>query len=64
MKNETEKAIFKLNGGNGALLCNKCRAIIKTGSNFTELEWAASKGLTHLAPQFCDKCKKQQTKKK
>jgi len=52
------KAIFKLNSGNGALLCSKCRVIIKTGKDFTDLEWDAVKGIKHIPPQFCDKCKK------
>lgn len=52
------KAIFKLNSGNGALLCSKCRVIIKTGKYFTDLEWDAAKGIKKLPAQYCEKCKK------
>ena len=52
-----ERAIFKYNGGNGALLCSKCRVIIKTGVDFTEEEKKAIKGEIELPPQFCEKCK-------
>jgi hypothetical protein len=51
------KAIFKLNSGEGALLCNKCSIIIKTGKDFTHLEWAAMKGIKKMPAQYCDKCK-------
>lgn len=51
------KAIYKFNGGNGALLCSKCSVIIKTGVNFTEDDWKASKGEKYMPPQYCDKCK-------
>lgn len=51
-------AIFKYNGGQGALLCSKCRVIIKTGVNFTEEEKRAIKGEIKLPPQYCEKCKK------
>jgi hypothetical protein len=54
-----KKAIFKLNGGNGALLCSQCHVIIKTGSSFTDKEWAAVKGIVKLPPQFCEKCQRQ-----
>ena len=52
-----EKAIFKYNGGLGALLCSKCRVIIKTGKDFTEEEIKAIKGKVDMPPQYCDKCK-------
>jgi hypothetical protein len=32
------KAIFKMNNGLGAILCSKCRVIIKTGKDFTNEE--------------------------
>jgi hypothetical protein len=51
-----EKAIFKFNGGLGALLCSKCRTIIKTGSQMTDQEKNAMKGLELLPPAFCSKC--------
>lgn len=52
-----EKAIVKFNGSKLALLCNKCRTIIKTGKDFTkeELDFVFEKG--KLSPQYCEKCK-------
>jgi hypothetical protein len=52
-----DKADFKYNGGAGALLCAKCRVIIKTGKNYTDEEKLASKGKIKMPPQYCDKCK-------
>ncbi len=54
MKN---KAIFKFNNGNLALLCSKCSIIIKTGFEFTKEERKACDGKKYLKPQYCDKCK-------
>ena len=51
------KAIFKFNGGLGALLCSKCRVIIKTGKDFTEDEKKAMKGEINLPSQYCKNCK-------
>lgn len=50
------KAIFKYNSGNGAILCNKCYTIIKTLSDFTDLELKAMKGEISLSAMYCDKC--------
>jgi hypothetical protein len=52
-----DKAIFKFNGGNGALLCSKCNVIIKTGKDFTEEEKKALRGEKKLPAKYCDKCK-------
>lgn len=52
-----EKAFFAYNGGLGALICSKCRVIIKIGKDFTEEENKAIKGHIKLPPQYCDKCK-------
>lgn len=52
-----ETAIFKFNGGLGALLCSKCRVIIKTGKDFTEEEKQAIKGKIYYPPQYCENCK-------
>ena len=52
-----KKAIFKFNGGNGALLCSKCKVIIKTGKDFTEQEIKAIRGEIKLDSQYCNKCK-------
>jgi len=51
------KAVFKFNGGQGALLCSRCLVIIKIGLDFTEEEIKALKGDIYLKPQYCDKCK-------
>lgn len=51
------KAIFKFNNGNGALLCNCCSGIIKTGVDFSEYERDAMLGDKELVPQFCKDCK-------
>jgi len=55
-KTMDEKAIFKFNNGNGALLCSKCRVIIKTGRDFDDLELKAIKGEVKLPPQYCKQC--------
>jgi len=55
-KTMDEKAIFKFNNGNGALLCSKCRVIIKTGRDFTEEEIKAIKGKLDMPPQYCKQC--------
>lgn len=51
------KAIFKFNGGKGALLCSNCSVIVKTGKDFTEQEWAALRGEGHVDSVYCNKCK-------
>jgi hypothetical protein len=56
MKN---KAIFKFNNGNGALLCSKCFVIIKVGKDFNEKERLALKGEIKLKAQYCKKCLKE-----
>jgi|688.fasta_scaffold00087_102 hypothetical protein len=53
---EKKKAIFKFNGGKGALLCSKCSKIIKTGSTMTEEEILAMKGKASLEAQYCEDC--------
>jgi len=52
-----DKAIFKFNGGLGALLCSGCSVIIRTGSSFTDDERKAMRGEIDLEPCYCDKCK-------
>ena len=54
-----KKALFKFNGGLGALLCSKCSVIIKTGREFTEEESRAIRGELTLPAQYCNKCKKE-----
>lgn len=50
------KAIFKYNGGLGALLCSKCRVIIKTGKYFTDDEWKSIRGELDMPAQYCETC--------
>jgi hypothetical protein len=52
-----ERAIFKYNGGLGALLCSSCRVIMKIGSSFTDEEIMAIKGKLDMPPQYCKQCK-------
>ncbi len=55
---EEPKAIVKFNGGKGALLCSKCSAIVKVGSEFNEEESKYIKGeIDYLPPQYCNKCR-------
>lgn len=49
---EKVKPIIKFNGGIGAILCNKCRVIIKDRLTKEEFE-----GKTDLL--YCEKCKKE-----
>lgn len=51
------KAIFKFNGGRGALLCSNCSVIVKTGKDFTEQEWAALRGEGDVESVYCENCK-------
>jgi len=53
MKKTGYKPIIKYNNGSGAILCNKCRIIIK--SNLTKDEF---NGKTQLL--FCSKCGKEE----
>lgn len=58
------EAIFKYNGGLGALLCSSCRVIIKTGKDFTPDEIKAIKGQGPMPPaQYCSKCKTKHNEK-
>jgi ferredoxin len=57
-----EKAIIKFNGGNLALLCSNCRAIIKTGKEFTPEEMNFALKDRHLDPQYCAQCVIKDTK--
>lgn len=51
-----EKALFKYNGGRGALICSGCKVILKTGDQFTDEEIEAIKGHAIMEPQYCLKC--------
>ncbi len=51
------KAIFKFNNGNGALLCSGCHCIIKVGFQYTKEEIKASTGEIELPEQYCEACK-------
>jgi hypothetical protein len=52
------KAVFKWNNSNLALLCSKCSVIIKVGYEFTEEEHLACMRNKYLKPQYCEKCLK------
>ena len=53
-----ERAIIKFNNGQGALLCSKCRKILKTGSEFNTQEREYARGdLNYLPPLYCESCK-------
>lgn len=58
-ENDTEenKAMFKFNNGNGALLCSSCGKIIKTGREFNEAEANAFDNRGSLPAQYCNSCK-------
>ena len=43
-----ERAIFKFNGGRGALLCNRCRVIVAAGNEHEDVE------------HYCDGCRAQE----
>jgi hypothetical protein len=48
---EKLKRIKKFNNGNGAILCNGCRVIVKEGwNNITKEDWESEE------PVFCEKC--------
>jgi hypothetical protein len=57
------KAQFKFNSGNLALLCSNCSVIIKTGKDFTRDEMMACDGIKYLKPQYCTKCIEKYDKK-
>jgi hypothetical protein len=45
--------IKKFNGGEGAILCNRCRVIIKEGwTQITKEDWASDE------PIYCEDCLK------
>ena len=57
-----QKAIFKWNSGNLALLCSKCSKIIKEGKGFTEEEKKACQGKAgfYILQQYCEQCKEKE----
>ena len=57
IKKPMKQAIFKFNSSLGALLCSKCRTIIKIGQEFTPDEVKAIKGEIVIPAQYCNKCK-------
>lgn len=52
----TDIAILKFNGGMGAVLCSKCWATIREGSEMTEEDNVAMKGEGVLEAQYCEIC--------
>lgn len=62
--NMKNKAKFKFNNGNLALLCSKCSKIIKEGFQFTEEEKKACQGKKYMPPQYCEKCEEEKNDEK
>ena len=60
MKN---KAIFKWNNGDLALLCSGCNKIIKEGKDFTEGEMLVCMGKAYAPKQYCNSCIEELIKK-
>lgn len=50
------KAIFKFNGGIGAVLCSKCNVVIRSGGSMTEEDWEGVRGEITTPPQYCQEC--------
>lgn len=57
-KEKKPRAIFKFNGGKGALLCSKCQIIIRSGKELTIADWYAMRVEKIMLPQYCNECKK------
>lgn len=58
LKLRDNKAIWKINSVNGALLCSNCRSIIKTIADMTKEQFELfKKELPEMTNRFCDKCK-------
>jgi hypothetical protein len=55
---QKKTAIFKFNNGDGALLCSKCKVIIKTLKEMDDVEKLAFHGDFILSAQYCTNCKK------
>lgn len=53
-----KKATVKLDGGRIAILCSKCRKIVKSGKDLTPEELDKIFDVkSHLPAQYCDDCK-------
>lgn len=53
-----KKATVKFNGGNGAILCDNCSVIVRTGDDFTEEEKRFMRGeINYIPPVYCKNCK-------
>ena len=53
--------IFKFNGGRGAILCDKCGTILKSGDDIPKYVWdAVRKGTVSDLPGMCcdDNCER------
>ena len=48
---------FKFNDGESAIICGKCRKIIKEGKDFTDEEIHGMKNSNLLPAQFCGECR-------
>lgn len=49
-------AILKFNNGEGAILCSKCKVIIKVGSEMNDEEKQAMRGEIKIPAQYCTEC--------
>lgn len=52
-----KKALVKFNNGNGAILCHKCRTILKTFADLTIEEMDFYQKYRYLKAPECNKCK-------
>lgn len=53
--------IFKFNSGNGAILCSRCGAILKSGKQIPDYVWEAVRNgtVSKLPDMYCeDGCEK------
>lgn len=51
-----KKAIYKFNGGRGALLCSGCSRVLRQGAELTKEDLQALRGEIIQPPKFCVKC--------
>lgn len=50
-----ERAIIKFNDGMGAVLCSRCRKILREGGSMTQSDIKAMRGELLLPPQYCER---------
>ena len=57
-REDSDRLVFKFNGGIGAVLCSNCGKIILRGNDIPERFWDAATGKNgetyeYIGPQFC-----------